>query len=134
MFERTGVVEPVYVFKHALTQDVAYESLLTTRRQALHAAAGTALETLYAEGLTEHYEELAYHFGLGEVWEKAFDYLTRSGDKARQAYANQEAIAVYTQALEVSERITPGLDDAQLLSVYEGRGLVWMLQPNNSSQ
>jgi tetratricopeptide (TPR) repeat protein len=106
---------------------VAYESLLTTRRQALHTAAGTALETLYPDELTERSEELARHFLLGAVWEKAFDYLTKSGDKARQAYANQEAVTFYTQALEVSERITPALDKAQFLPVYEGRGLAWLL-------
>jgi class 3 adenylate cyclase/tetratricopeptide (TPR) repeat protein len=124
-YERTGAKEPLYVFKHALTQDVAYESLLTTRRQTLHAAAGTALETQYTAWLTERAEELAHHFTRGEVWEKAFTYLTTSGDKARQAYANQEAITFYTQAIEVSERITPAPDAAQLLPVYEGRGRVW---------
>jgi class 3 adenylate cyclase/tetratricopeptide (TPR) repeat protein len=125
LYERATTDEPIYVFKHALTQDVAYESLLTTRRQSLHEAAGHALETLYHASLTERSEELSYHFRLGEVWEKAFDYLTRSGNKARRAYANQEALTFYTQALEVSERITPVLDVAQLIPVYEGRGLVW---------
>jgi tetratricopeptide (TPR) repeat protein len=127
LFERSGAEEPIFVFRHALTQDVAYESLLTPRRQALHTAAGSALETLYPNGLTERSEELAYHFRLGGVWDKAFDYLTRSGDKARQAFANQEAIAFYTQAIEVSEKITSALDEEQLLPVYEGRGLVWFL-------
>jgi tetratricopeptide (TPR) repeat protein len=127
LYERARGEEPVYVFKHALTQEVAYNSLLTTRRQGLHAAAGHALERLYPDGLTEHAEELAHHFPLGEVWDKAFVYLARSGDKARQAYANQEAIAFYTQALEVSRRITPALDDVHLLPIYEGRGLVWTL-------
>src|SRR5262249_16894451 len=61
------------------------------------------------------------------VWDKAFVYLARSGDKARHAYANQEAITFYTQAIEVSQRIIPALDEAHLLPVYEGRGLVWML-------
>ena len=92
LFERTGAEEPLYVFKHALTQDVAYETLLLTRRQALHAAAGHALEALSHHWLAEHYEALAHHFMLGEVWEKAFDYLLKSGDKARQAFANQEAM------------------------------------------
>ncbi len=92
----------LYVFKHALTQEVAYESLLTTRRQVLHAAAGHAMERLYPDWLAERSEALAHHFTLGAVWEKAFVYLARSGDKARQAYANQEAIAFYTQAIEVS--------------------------------
>ena len=56
LYERTGVAEPMVVFKHALTQEVAYGSLLTTRRQALHAAAGQALETLAQERLAERYE------------------------------------------------------------------------------
>jgi tetratricopeptide (TPR) repeat protein len=128
LFERTRTAESLYVFKHALTQEVAYDSLLMTRRQALHAMVGQALERLSHDGLAEHYEELAHHFLLGEVWEKAFAYLTMSGDKARQAYANQEAIAFYTQALEVSGRMTPGVDETQLLPVYEGRGLVWSLR------
>jgi class 3 adenylate cyclase/tetratricopeptide (TPR) repeat protein len=127
LYERTGADEPLFVFKHALTQEVAYESLLTTRRQVLHGAAGHAMERLYPDWLAEHYEALAHHFTQGTVWEKAFDYLTKSGDKARQAYANQEAIAFYTQALEVSQRITPAVDDARLLPVYEGRGRVWQL-------
>ena len=127
LYERAGGQQPVYVFKHALTQEVAYDSVLIPRRQRLHAAAGHAMERLYPDWLAEHYEALAHHFTHGAVWEKAFDYLTRSGDKARQAYANQEAIAFYTHAIEVSGRMTPPLDTEQLLSVYEGRGLVWFL-------
>jgi class 3 adenylate cyclase/tetratricopeptide (TPR) repeat protein len=127
LYEQTGADEPLYVFKHALTQEVAYESLLTTRRQVLHAAAGHAIEQLYTDWLTEHYEELAHHFTRGEVWKKAFDYLTKSGDKARQSDANQEAITFYTQAIEVGQRLSPVLDEAQLLPVYEGRGRVWFL-------
>jgi tetratricopeptide (TPR) repeat protein len=64
------------------------------------------------------------------VWEKAFAYLHQSGDKARLAYASQEAIDCYTQVIAVSDRITPTPDAAQLLPVYEGRGLVWMLLTN----
>ena len=122
LYDRPGIEEPIYIFKHALTQEVAYDSLLTTRRQRLHATAGHAMERLYSGGLAEHYEALAHHFTLGAVWEKAFDYLTKSGDKARRTYANQEAVAFYTQALEVSQRITPALNDVHLLPVYEGRG------------
>jgi class 3 adenylate cyclase len=62
LYERLGTAEPVYVFKHALTQEVAYESLLTTRRQALHATAGAALERLYAARLEDVYDRLAYHY------------------------------------------------------------------------
>jgi hypothetical protein len=85
------------------------------------------MEVLSQEWLAERYEALAHHFSHGEVWEKAFVYLGKAGEKARQAYANQEAIAFYTRALEASERIAPALDAGQRLPVYEGRGLVWML-------
>jgi tetratricopeptide (TPR) repeat protein len=125
LYEHARGEEPVYVFKHALTQEVAYGSLLTTRRQMLHAAAGHAMERLYHDWLAERAEALAHHFTLGAVWEKAFDYLVRAGDKARQAYANQEAITFYTQAIEVSRQITPAVDEARLLAVYAGRGSIW---------
>ena len=71
LYERTGADEPLFVFKHALTQEVAYESLLTTRRQVLHAAAGHALERLSQEWLAEGSEALAHHFTLGAVWEQS---------------------------------------------------------------
>jgi DNA-binding winged helix-turn-helix (wHTH) protein/class 3 adenylate cyclase/tetratricopeptide (TPR) repeat protein len=126
VYETRLVPVPVYAFKHVLTQEVAYNSLLSTRRTRLHTAIGLAMEALYQERLAERYEDLAHHFSRGEAWEKAFIYLGKAGDKARQSYANQEAIAFYTQALEVSHRITPALDEAHLLPVYEGRGRVWM--------
>jgi class 3 adenylate cyclase/tetratricopeptide (TPR) repeat protein len=128
IYEKNVFPDLEYIFKHVLTQEAAYNSLLSTRRTRLHTAIGLAIEELHQERLAERYEELAHHFTQGEAWEKAFHYLTRSGDKARQAYANHEAIAFYTQGIEVSRGITPALDEAQLLPVYEGRGLVCMLQ------
>ncbi len=123
-YERIDAEDPVYVFKHALTQDVAYESLLTSHRQRVHAQAGCALERLHRTSLAAFYEELAHHFALGAVWDKAFDYLAKSGDKARQAFAFREATAFYTQAIEVSEHVAPPLAADQRLPLYEGRGLV----------
>jgi class 3 adenylate cyclase/tetratricopeptide (TPR) repeat protein len=128
IYEKSVFPDLEYIFKHVLTQEAAYNSLLSNRRTRLHTAIGLAIEELHQERLAERYEELAHHFTRGEAWEKAFLYLLRSGDKARQAYANQEAIAFYTQAIEVSGRITPALEAAQLLPVYEGRGLVRTLQ------
>ena len=128
IYEKSVFPDLEYIFKHVLTQEAAYNSLLSHRRTRLHTAIGLAIEVLHQERLAERYEELAHHFTRGEAWEKAFLYLLKSGDKARQAYANQEAIAFYTQAIEVSNRLIPPLDAAQLLSAYEGRGLVWTLQ------
>jgi tetratricopeptide (TPR) repeat protein len=127
IYEKSLFPDLEYMFKHVLTQEATYHSLLGTRRKSLHTAIGLAMEALYPERLAEHYEELACHFTQGEAWEKAVWYLLKSGDKARLAYANQDAIPFYTHAIEVSGRITLALEEAQLVPVYEGRGLVRML-------
>jgi predicted ATPase/class 3 adenylate cyclase len=128
IYEKSLFPELEYIFKHALTQEVAYNSLLTTRRKEIHERIGEAIEQIYAERPEEFYEMLAYHYDHGEVWEKAFLYLSKSGNKARQAFANHEAIGFYTKAIDVSGRITPALQEKEeLLSIYEGRGLVWLL-------
>src|SRR5262249_41544142 len=74
IYEQGLVPEPAYIFKHAVIQDVAYQSLLLQRRRALHRAVGEAIEELYQDRLEEHYVELAHHFTQGEAWEKALVY------------------------------------------------------------
>ena len=75
------------MFKHALTQDVAYNSLLVQRRPELHRRIGLAIEDLYADRLPEQYEVLAYHFARGEEWAKALTYFCQAAEKAAQAFA-----------------------------------------------
>ncbi|MGH8066234.1 MAG: AAA family ATPase [Candidatus Entotheonellia bacterium] len=123
LYEAGHLPERTLAFKHALTHEVVYGSLLRERRRTLHAQILATLEEWFAGHLDEQVEILAHHAWRGEVWEKAFVYLRQAGDKARQAHATQEAIAFYTHAIEVGARIAPP-DAAQLLSVYEGRGLV----------
>ena len=89
----------VYTFKHALTHEVAYGSLLHERRRDLHARIVEAIERLHAERLPEHVERLAHHTFLGEVWEKAVTYLRQAGLKAVMRSAHREAIANLEQAL-----------------------------------
>jgi tetratricopeptide (TPR) repeat protein len=125
LYQRGLPPRATYLFKHALIRDAAYESLLKRVRQQYHQKIACALEERFAETAEAQPELLAYHFTLSAAWDKAFVYLVRSGDKARQVYANQEAITFYTQAIEASGRIRPAPDDGQLLPVYEGRGLVW---------
>ena len=127
VYQRGLPPRATYLFKHALIRDAAYESLLKRTRQHYHQQIARALEERFAETVAAQPELLAYHWTLSETWDSAFVYLVRSGDKARQVYANQEAITFYTQAIDASERITPALEEAQLLPLYEGRGLVWML-------
>jgi tetratricopeptide (TPR) repeat protein len=130
LYEVGHLPERTLAFKHALTHEVVYGNLLRERRRALHAHILETLEASAPDRLDEQIEILAHHAFRGELWEKAFVYLCKAGDKARQAYATQEAIGFYTQAIEVSGHITPTLDAAQLLPVYEGRGLVSMLLTN----
>jgi tetratricopeptide (TPR) repeat protein len=110
-----------------MTRDAAYDSLLRRTRQQYHQKIAHVLEDQFPETAETQPELLAYHFSLSESWDQACVYLLRSGDKARQVHASQEALTFYTQAIDASGRITPALDAAQLLPLYEGRGLVWML-------
>lgn len=92
-----------YTFKHALTHEVAYGSLLQERRRALHARIVEAIEKLYADRLIEQVERLAHHSVRAELWEKTVEYLHQAGKKAAIRSATQEAIAYFEQALEALE-------------------------------
>jgi class 3 adenylate cyclase/tetratricopeptide (TPR) repeat protein len=88
-----------YTFKHALTHEVAYGSLLQERRQVLHARIVEALEALYTERLAEQAERLAHHALRGEVWGKALAYCWQAGEKALARSAYREAVGSFEQAL-----------------------------------
>jgi tetratricopeptide (TPR) repeat protein len=94
-----------YTFKHALTHDVAYGSLLQDRRRALHARAVEAIERGYPERLAEHAERLAHHALRGEAWEQAVAYLRQAGRKAAARSAHREAAACSEQALGALEHL-----------------------------
>jgi predicted ATPase len=117
VYEQTGAEEPTYVFKHALTQDVAYESLLMTRRQALHAAAGGALERLYVARLEDVYDRLAYHYAKTDETDKAVDYLLRFAEKATRSYANVEAVTALQEALGHVESLPTAARDRRRLDI-----------------
>ena len=88
-----------YTFKHALTHEVAYASVLQDRRRALHARIVDGTEALYPERLTEQVEWLAHHAIRGERWDKAVTYLRQAGAKAFARSANREAVAYFEQGL-----------------------------------
>jgi class 3 adenylate cyclase/tetratricopeptide (TPR) repeat protein len=131
VYELGLLPEPAYIFKHAVIQDVAYQSLLVQRRRDLHRAVGQAIEELYADRLADHYEELAHHFDQGEAWAKAFEYLVRSGDKARDTYANEAAIAHYTRAIERASCVNPELPLATVLELYQRRSRLQVVVAKN---
>ena len=111
--EQGGEGEPVYVFKHALTQDVAYQSLLSSRRARLHEAAGAAYEALYADRLGEVYDRLAHHYSHTARSEKALEYLGLFAESAVKGYAHAEAAEALREALRHVEGLPPGLRDRQ---------------------
>ena len=99
-----------YTFKHALTHEVAYGSLLQDRRRALHARIVEAIERLYPDRLAEHVERLAHHALRGEVWEKAVPYLRQAGVKAMARSAYREAVAGFEQALDALQHLPESRD------------------------
>ena len=94
----------VHVFKHSLTQEVAYQSLEPPRRRRLHAAAGRALETLHADRLDEACERLAHHYVRAGDDAKAIEFLVRSAEKSARSSAHAEAVHALAQARERAER------------------------------
>jgi predicted ATPase/class 3 adenylate cyclase len=101
--ERHGGMERTFVFKHALTRDVAYDGLLEERRQILHARAGATLERLYEGRLHETYELLAFHYSRSAERERAADYLELANRKAAARHAMEEALGYFYNALAILE-------------------------------
>ncbi|MEJ2435789.1 MAG: tetratricopeptide repeat protein, partial [Pseudolabrys sp.] len=92
--------EARYRFEHDYIREIAYRAIRRERRLRLHRQVGRVLEELYPERV----EALAYHFDLGQVWDKAAVYGHQAGDRAGAAYANDRAVAHYTRALEALDR------------------------------
>jgi class 3 adenylate cyclase/tetratricopeptide (TPR) repeat protein len=99
LYETRLYPESAYAFKHALTHDVAYSSLLQAQRRVLHARIVEAIERLWADRLTTYVEQLAYHSLRGERWEKALVYCRQAGSKATMRSAHREAVQCFEQAL-----------------------------------
>ena len=99
LYETSLFPDLEYTFKHALTHEVAYGSLLHERQRALHARIVEAIERLYPDRLIEQVERLAHHAARGEVWGKALTYLRQAGAKADARSAFREAASYFEQAL-----------------------------------
>jgi class 3 adenylate cyclase/tetratricopeptide (TPR) repeat protein len=97
--ERSAAEGTVYAFRHALTQEAAYGSLLDRHRRACHAAVGHALEELYGGRTEEVAELLALHFGRSDEAEKAVDYAITAAEKSRHRCAYNEAVSYFDDAL-----------------------------------
>jgi tetratricopeptide (TPR) repeat protein len=110
LYETSLFPEREYTFKHALTHEVAYSSLLQERRRLLHARIVEVLEQQHADRLAEQVERLAHHAVRGEVWDKVVIYCRQAGAKAVARSANQEAVAYFEQALGALQHLPDSRD------------------------
>jgi len=113
LYETNLFPELEYTFKHALTHEVAYGSILADRRRTLHARIVEAIERLYADRLSEQIERLAHHALRSEVSPKAVAYLHEAGTKALMRSANTEAVTYFTQGLDLAGRLPPTPEQAR---------------------
>jgi len=103
LFERGIYPQSTYIFKHALTQEVAFETLLKQRRRDIHGRIAVAVEELHADRLEEHYEMLSYHYERSGNTEKAISYLILAGEKSNRHYSVQAANGFFHRALEMMQ-------------------------------
>ncbi|MBI3801356.1 MAG: AAA family ATPase [Deltaproteobacteria bacterium] len=113
LYEQSAFPEVEYTFKHALTQEVAYGTVLQERRKLLHERTAQALEALYAVSLDEHYRDLAHHYARSSNTQKAVDYLHLAGQQAVQRSASTDAVDHFTAALKLLETLPLSLERTQ---------------------
>lgn len=117
--EAARIPEIEYVFRHALTQEATYNTILLRRRREFHRRVGEAIEALFPDRLEELAYALGYHFAEAQD-ARALTYYTLAGDVAYRLYANREAVSHYTEALKVARR--EGASSEQLIHLYANRG------------
>ena len=110
IYEQPALGAAEYTFKHALTQEVAYNSMLMERRRLLHERTGEAIEALFKDRIDDHLAELAHHYSRTANTRKAVEYLSRAGSQAAARSAHSEAVTQLSSALELLKRLP---DDAE---------------------
>src|SRR5204863_4627137 len=103
--ETAALKDDEFIFKHAITHDVAYGSILLAHRRELHRQIAEVIETLFPARLEELSPTLGYHFDKAEAPERAIFYLARAAERAKATFANAEAIAFYQSAIRQTQRM-----------------------------
>ena len=106
LYERGSYPQSNYIFRHALTQEVAYDSLLTKKRKKIHEKIGRSIEEFYCDKLNEFYEALAFHYSKSDNYKKAYQYLKLSGQKAMRSYSYSEAFNFFKKGLALLDKIS----------------------------
>jgi predicted ATPase/class 3 adenylate cyclase len=118
LYETSLFPDPEYTFKHALTLEVAYGSLLRERRRSLHVRVLDALEGLHANRLAEKVELLAHHAARGEAWDRAARYLYQAGEKALAQARPWAAASFFQSTLDALDHVGDAADPALKLDAF----------------
>ncbi len=117
--ERMRMEELEYLFKHALAQEAAYESILLQKRKELHLVVAESIAKIFSEKLQEFYGMLAYHYSKGEDLEKAEAFMMKAGEEALRSSASSEALTYYQKALELYMEKHKEDADSEKLATFE---------------
>ena len=107
IYEQPAMGDVEYTFKHALTLEVGYNSVLVERRRLLHERAAQAIEALFSDRLEDHLSELAHHYDRSGNVRKAVEYLGRAGSRAARQSAHSEAVAYLNTGARIAQAIAP---------------------------
>jgi tetratricopeptide (TPR) repeat protein len=121
IYEQPALGEAEYTFKHALTQEVAYNSVLMERRRLLHERTGEAIEALFKERIDDHLAELAHHYSRSANTRKALEYLFRAGSQAMSRFAFSEAATRLSSALEFLKHLPDDTERARTELAVQSR-------------
>jgi predicted ATPase len=127
VYEQPSITDVEYIFKHALTQEVAYNSVLVERRKQLHGLVGQAMELLYSGSIDDHLPDLAHHFSRSANRPKAVEYLRRAGVQAASRGALMQAVQDFEAALDLLKTLPAGhRRDALELQVLNPLGTAYI--------
>jgi predicted ATPase/class 3 adenylate cyclase len=121
--ETARIPELEYIFRHILTQEAAYNTILLKRRRHFHQRTGEIMEQLFADRLDEHAPLLAHHFLRSGDHVRSLKYLIQAGDNSARLHANKEAIDHYSKAIDIEDGMPISVADRILL--HRGRGLAY---------
>ena len=121
IYEKALYPELEYIFKHALTQEVAYDSLLKQRRQEIHGRIAQTIEQIYGDRLEEHYEILAHHYERSANSPRAVDYLLLAAEKSNRKGAVQAAFEFSGRAIDLAESTRLKLHPKVQARLYDQR-------------
>ncbi|MFQ5577545.1 MAG: AAA family ATPase, partial [Anaerolineae bacterium] len=121
--ERATDSEREYIFKHVLTYETTYNTLLLQQRRAYHKRIADHMAPMYYLKGEEYASIVAHHYEQGEVWHRALTYLIRAAEASKTTFDNVNAVDFYTKALNISQLVET-LNPKTLIQIFEGRGRI----------